>query len=69
MHSPEAFFAEACRGRDEPIVQFIRRILLHAVVVKADEGSVRQGYYCEICMKTTNQAVRLVGYGYKRIAG
>lgn len=63
VHSPEAFFAEACRGRDEPIVQFIRRILLHAVVVKADEGVGSKGVLLrDLQDDPENQAVRLVGY-------
>lgn len=63
VHSPEAFFAEACRGRDEPIVQFIRRILLHAVVVKADEGVGSSGVLLrDLHEDHENQAVRLVGY-------
>ncbi len=52
--APGAFtrsFRRRCWGRDGPIVP-IRRILLHAVVVKADEVSVRRECYCEIC-KTT----------------
>lgn len=63
VHSPEAFFAEACRGRDEPIVQFIRRILLHAVVVKADEGVGSKGVLLrDLQDAPENPAVRLVGY-------
>lgn len=63
VHSPEAFFAEACRGRDEPIVQFIRRILLHAVVVKADEGVGSKGVLLrDLQDDPENPAVRLVGY-------
>lgn len=63
VHSPEAFFAEACRGRDEPIVQFIRRILLHAFVVKADEGVGSTGVLLrDLHEDHENKKVRLVGY-------
>lgn len=63
VHSPEAFFAEACRGRDEPIVQFIRRILLHAVVVKANEGVGSKGVLLrDLRDDPENPAVRLIGY-------
>ena len=63
VHSPESFFAEACRGRDEPIVQFIRRILLHAYVVKADEGVGSSGVLLrDLREDHENKAVRLVGY-------
>ena len=66
VHSPEAFFAEACRGRDEPIVQFIRRILLHAFVVKADDGVGSTGVLLrDLHEDHENKKLRLVGYEQK----
>lgn len=63
VHSPESFFAEACRGRDEPIVQFIRRILLHAYVVKADDGVGSTGVLLrDLHEDHENKKLRLVGY-------
>lgn len=60
VHSPEAFFAEACRGRDEPIVQFIRRIMMHAVVY--DVGGSRGVLLRELKKDPDSKEVRLAGY-------
>lgn len=60
VHSPEAFFAEACRGQSEPIVQFIRRIMMHAVVY--DAGGSRGVLLRELKKDHENQKMRLAGY-------
>lgn len=60
VHSPEAFFAEACRGRDEPIVQFIRRIMMHAVVY--DAGGSRGVLLRELKKDPDSKEIRLAGY-------
>lgn len=60
VHSPEAFFAEACRGRDEPIVQFIRRIMMHAVIY--DAGGSRGVLLRELKKDPDSKEVRLAGY-------
>lgn len=60
VHSPEAFFAEACRGRDEPIVQFIRRIMMHAVIY--DAGGSRGVLLRELKKDPDSKEIRLAGY-------
>ena len=60
VHSPEAFFAEACRGQSEPIVQFIRRIMMHAVVY--DAGGSRGVLLRELKEDPDSKETRLAGY-------
>ena len=60
VHSPEAFFSEACRGQSEPIVQFIRRIMMHAVIY--DAGGSRGVLLRELKKDPDSKEVRLAGY-------
>ena len=60
VHSPEAFFAEACRGQSEPIIQFIRRIMMHAVIY--DAGGSRGVLLRELKKDPDSKEIRLAGY-------